>query len=141
MGVGNMMKKRTFSQSKILCVDDDEAIRDLLSRILKSWEFTVQVVSSAKEAIKKIQQVDFDLVITDFKMPDMNGRDLAKIVKEKNPQCPVILFTGFSISLDSEVEKENGIDAIIHKPCSMNTIHREIVKCLKIKNEREISKM
>lgn len=125
----------------ILCVDDDEAVRKFTVKFLSSLGYRVEGIASAKDAAGKIQQNDFDLVITDFGMPEMNGRELAKFVKSKNPQCPVILFTGSVIPLDPKIEKSNGIDAIIRKPVSMKALYEEVLRCLKEKNEREILKM
>lgn len=138
-GMNKKTQDKREYRPKILCVDDDESVRKFTVKFLTSLGYRVEGIASAKEAIGKIQQNDYDLVITDFGMPDMNGMELAKIVKTKNPQCPVILFTGSMIPLDSEKEKVNGIDAIIHKPSTLETLRNEILKCLKQKNEREKS--
>ena len=123
-----MDKRRSSSALKILYVDDDENVRKFMARFLTALNCRVQAASSGKEAIKLIQQQRFDLVMTDLEMPEMDGRDLAKAAKAWQPHCPVILLTGCKAQLELKAEKLNGIDAIIQKPASLDTLRMEILK-------------
>jgi DNA-binding NtrC family response regulator len=87
-----------------------------LKRILEGVSFTVETCSSGYSAIETMQKRDFDLIITDLKMPGMSGLEVLKTVRTLQPQIPVILITGFA-SVDTAVEAmKNGAFDYITKP-------------------------
>jgi CheY-like chemotaxis protein len=79
---------------RILIIDDEAPIRDLLSRYLSSNGFTVSPAGSAAAAMKDIEQASPDLVISDLQLEDADGLELIGRIKERFPQVPVILLTG-----------------------------------------------
>jgi CheY-like chemotaxis protein len=66
----------------ILLVDDDDLILKLLQKVLESWEVSIEVSLNGKEALSKLASRNFDLMICDVQMPDMNGEELFKHVQE-----------------------------------------------------------
>ena len=88
---------------KILIVDDERSMRDVLSIMLKRSGYEVAVASDGSEAIQQIGKDIFDLVITDLKMPKVGGLEVLKAVKEAAPDTVVLLITAFA-STDSAVE-------------------------------------
>lgn len=80
----------------ILVVDDEAVIRDGLQRILIGKSFRVETCNSGHSAIELLQQKDFDLIITDLKMPGMSGIEVLTAVKTLQPEVPVIMITGYA---------------------------------------------
>ena len=88
---------------KILIVDDERSLRDVLSIMLRRAGYDVTVASDGGEAIARIEKELFDLVITDLKMPKASGLDVLKAVKETSPDSVVLIITAFA-SAESAVE-------------------------------------
>jgi DNA-binding NtrC family response regulator len=89
---------------KILVVDDEVPIRDILKKGLSQMGgFSVEVAQNGQEAIGKIEQDIFDLVLTDMRMPEMDGIELLKIIKGTRPEIMVILMTAYG-SIETTVE-------------------------------------
>jgi CheY-like chemotaxis protein len=79
----------------ILFVDDHEVLARLSCEILEMQGYKAVSAYSAKEALEKFDQQDFDILVTDFKMEGMNGVELAHRVRQKSPSTPVIIVTGY----------------------------------------------
>jgi two-component system response regulator PilR (NtrC family) len=88
---------------KILIVDDERSLRDVLSIMLKRAGYDVTAVSDGEEAIARIEKELFDLVITDLKMPKAGGLEVLKAVKDTSPDSVVLIITAFA-SAESAVE-------------------------------------
>jgi len=111
---------------KILIVDDEEIIRNFLYDFLVEEGFEIDKASDGDEAITKIDQFDYDLVVTDIKMPNISGIEVLKAAKLKNPKRDVIVITGY---FSPENEKEClkwGASAYLAKPFHLSKF-REIV--------------
>ncbi|MFN2257699.1 MAG: response regulator, partial [Desulfuromonadaceae bacterium] len=80
-----------MSQSRILVVDDEAVIREALRRILESDGHKATCVSSGHAALEKVQEESFNLVITDLKMPGMNGIEVLRSIKILQPKVPIII--------------------------------------------------
>ena len=102
---------------KILLVEDDEGIRRELSRGLERTDgFTVDTASNGLEAVEKMGREVFDLVLTDFKMPGMDGLELLGVLKDTRPEVNVILMTAYG-SIETAVEAmKRGADDYLTKP-------------------------
>lgn len=88
---------------KILVVDDEEDICRSVSKILTRKGFSVDSALNARDAVKLINGGPFDLVITDLMMPDTDGMELLRIIRQKYPELDVIMITGYA-SIDSAVK-------------------------------------
>ena len=118
-------------KAKILLVDDDPEVSEVLELMLDQIGNEVTVVSQGQEAITRFEQGDYDLVITDLGMPDISGWEVAKAVKQKSPGTPVVLITGWGVQLDSEQRNESGVDGVIAKPFSKQVLTDEMARLLK----------
>ncbi|MGA3025252.1 MAG: response regulator [Bryobacteraceae bacterium] len=98
----------------ILIVDDNEM--GLLARKQVLWELghRVTVVSSAQEAIRRFISEPFDLVVTDYKMPDMDGIEIIRRARSHNPDIPIVLISGFTNALGLN-ETSTGADVVLQK--------------------------
>jgi DNA-binding NtrC family response regulator len=82
-------------KARILVIDDEEVVRLSYMRTLASEHCNVQVVNSGAEAIQLMTNQSFDVVLLDMNMPGMNGMAVLKTIKEKWPECEVVIITGF----------------------------------------------
>jgi len=110
------MEKEVQRSFTILVIDDDERVRTVLKDILVYGGHQVIEASDGILGMKYLEEGKFDMVLTDLGMPAMNGWEVAKWVKQKTPQIPVGLITGWGTHLDHEKIKESGVDLIIGKP-------------------------
>lgn len=107
---------------KILVVDDEESIRNLLRLVLEEEGYEVQTAMNGEEGVKKIQSEFFDAILTDIKMPIMDGIELLKTAKIVNPDIVAILMTGYpSIETVKEAHKLLAFDYIV-KPFDVNVV-------------------
>lgn len=114
----------------ILVVDDEAVIREGLQRTLDGERFAVETCRSGHAAIELLQDKEYDLIITDLKMPGMNGIEVLKAVKGLQPDVPVIMITGYA-TVDTAVEAmKNGATDYISKPFTPEQIMEKIDKSL-----------
>jgi DNA-binding NtrC family response regulator len=111
---------------KVLIVDDEQDFLDVLSDRLKTRDMNVSTASSAKDAIKKIDTESYDAVVLDLMMPEMDGLETLKIMKEKNPDLQVILLTGHATVEKGIQAMKLGAMDLIEKPADLTTIVERI---------------
>lgn len=103
-------------KSSILVVDDEDALRTVLSSELMNEGYEVRTSSDGDEAITEIQKSPFDLVLLDIKMPRMNGFEVLKFIKEGHPKTKVVMLTGFADLKNAIESKKLGADDFVSKP-------------------------
>ena len=104
----------------ILFVDDHEVLARLSCEILEMQGYKAVSAYSAKEALEKFSQQDFDILVTDFRMDGMNGVELAHRIREKSPNTPVIIVTGYGPvdggkDVNACLQKEDLFPALLEK--------------------------
>src|SRR6516165_10254139 len=103
-------------KTKVLIVDDEPAIREVLEMILQEWGYDVRLASDGAEAKEMVESYDPDIVISDVVMPQLSGLDLLRCLKAGNPNRPVILITAHA-SIDLAVESmKQGAQDFVTKP-------------------------
>ncbi len=119
-----------MKEERILVVDDDRVIREGLQRILKAEGYLVEALSSGRQAVDRLEEADFDLIITDLKMPGMNGLEVLQAIKSEHPDLPVILITGYA-AIDNAVEvMKSGASDYLAKPFANEEIVHKVRKAL-----------
>ncbi|MBI5604916.1 MAG: response regulator [Deltaproteobacteria bacterium] len=105
---------------RILIVDDDELVLLALKELLSSENYEVQPFSRGSEALKKIDTEDFDLLILDIIMPEMDGFELCKMIRKKNnyKDKPILFLTAKNQEEDKKRGLEVGATLFISKPIS-----------------------
>ncbi len=88
---------------KILVVDDDAAMREMLESLFSANGYDVDTADSAETALEKNREVEFDAILSDIRMPGKSGTELVGELRELRPRTPVVLMTAFG-SIDSAVE-------------------------------------
>jgi len=112
-------------KSACLVVDDDDYVRDSLSRLLESWGHTVEVADCGEAAVSRLRQKRFDMVISDLKLPGITGIDVLSEAKRIDEHCVVLIMTAFA-SVDTAVDSlEKGAFEYFVKP--LNFRHVDIV--------------
>lgn len=101
---------------KILVADDEAMMRNLILKILETQGYQVTVVSSGDEALEKLKTENYDLLMTDVKMPGMTGFDLLKQVKAEWPGMAVIIMTGYGDAYSVKEALLLGADEYLSKP-------------------------
>lgn len=119
--------------SRILIVDDSEAIRSHLSEIFSVMGFEVVAAGSGNEALDQFFSDSFDLVVTDLEMPNMDGWALASHIKELSPDTPIVLITGSEKSAIMEGLETSNVDSVLFKPFSLEEIKNTVHKALALK--------
>ncbi len=112
--------------NKILIVDDEKAIRDVLSDTLSFLGYEVTVASSGHEGLSLFLNDSFGLVFTDMHMPGMDGWTLAHHIKDKSPDTPVVLITGSEKETVMKRFKGSFVDTVIFKPLSLEDIQKTV---------------
>lgn len=130
---------------KILFVDDDTLVRKSLENFLKREAYTVVTAASAQEALNHAQSIDFDVVISDVRMPMENGLVAIKNIKEiyakKGHVCGYILITGYAEEDTPEHAIRLGIDKFILKPLDINVLRGVLLDELKLVDQaRDLAK-
>lgn len=105
---------RAHSPSLILLVDDNQDGVVARRSILEELGYRVVSASDGPSALKKIEEQEFDLIVTDFKMGSMNGVELIAQLRQRNFAKPIILLTGFADSIGLR-EQNTGADIVIQK--------------------------
>lgn len=105
--------------NKILVIDDDELILKSLAIILKKQGYECRVAKEAQEAIDYARNFEFDIILSDIRMPKINGVDAVKKIQEerisnKKKELPIIFITGYAE--DGVIFKAGGLGEIIQKP-------------------------
>lgn len=123
-----MAKRPTMLRpsGSVLIVDDEDFIRNILCRIVGRAGFTVDQACDGVDALEKMREVRFDFVISDIKMPRMDGMGLLKEIKSLYPATSVLLVTAYSGEYTAKSAMEAGADDFITKPFK----NFEIIKTL-----------
>jgi DNA-binding NtrC family response regulator len=120
----------------ILVVDDEENAREGLSKILSKEGYSVDMASNGKEAIETLRRQSFDLVITDMRMPLMDGFEVLREIKKMNENIGVIMITAYG-EVESYLEAMNmGAFEYINKPVRVNELKRVITKVLEERHKK-----
>lgn len=115
---------------QVLVVDDNKAIREVLSRLISFLGFDVACADNGVEGGTLFLTGSFDLVVTDVHMPLMNGWELSRLIKERSPKTPVIVVTGFCEDKQWEKVDKSCVDAIIPKPFKLEEFGTTVQRLL-----------
>ncbi len=111
---------------KILLIDDEVDFLSAMAERMEAREMQVSTAASAKEGLEKAMAGSFDAVILDLQMPEMNGIETLKRLKEKNPDLEVILLTGHATIKDGIEAMKLGALDLLEKPADINALTEKI---------------
>ncbi|HTY55183.1 MAG TPA: sigma-54 dependent transcriptional regulator [Candidatus Binataceae bacterium] len=123
--------------AKLLVVDDEKNIRVNLARFLESCGHQVELAESGPQALATLNgKDDFDLVLTDYRMAEMNGLELLKEIKRRHPDTLVILMTAFGTIENAVACMRAGAHDYLTKPFSLASIQHAVDRALEVKHLR-----
>src|SRR5579863_3974603 len=111
--------RKQVSPKRILVVDDEPPVAETIRLVLASSGHAVEVAGDAQQALGLYQAGRFDLVITDFSLPGMDGLDLARELKRLSASQPIIMITAYAQMMASDGETVPNIDFLMGKPFSV----------------------
>lgn len=120
-------------EGRILVVDDDKLMREFLDETLHRSNYSVDLASTGDEAFKKIQSKEYDVILSDIRMPKMSGMELLKAVKENSPQSKVMLMTAYGTIENAVEAMKLGAFDYITKPFSADDIELKIKRAIEYK--------
>ena len=115
------------TRPSVLCVDDDEDSRVMLVTLLRHQLIEAKAVGTAAQAISSIQTKRFDLYLLDSRLPDLDGFELCRRIRDFDPDTPILFFSGDAHSTDRKKGLDAGADAYVVKP-ELNTLIEAITR-------------
>ena len=116
----------TTLSRRILFVDDEETLRDTIEEMLMILGYDVELAKDAKEALEIAQKEYFPLIITDLMMPEIDGTQLCKLIREINETAVIYAISGFLTEVDSDQLKSVGFDGHLCKPVKIDVLKHAI---------------
>lgn len=106
----------TNPSPRVLCVDDDEDSREMLGLLLKHWRIETKSVGTAAQALSLIKDERFDLYLLDTFLPDLDGFELCRRMRNLDPHTPILFFSGAVYETDKKKGMEAGANDYLSKP-------------------------
>ncbi len=120
-------------EQKILLVDDDNTLLKFFKIHLNKFFAKVFVVESAKEALAKVKEGEIDLVVSDIRMPKVDGFELLQKIKKVDPSIPVFLVSGALLTEEQKDFISQEVDGFLKKPFSVEEFHLYISRGLQLR--------
>lgn len=118
-------------QPSLLVVDDELLIRDLLYDFFTGQGWSIAVAENGEKALQVMKNKPIDIVLTDVRMPEMDGMNLVSELRQHHPEIPVVIMTGFP-SVDSAVGAlRNRVFDYIIKPFNINQLYKTLEAAVK----------
>ncbi len=109
-------------EKKVLVVDDDSLMKDFLQEALVRSDYSVDLASTGEEALKKIKDKDYDIILSDIRMPNMSGMELLKATREYLPDAKVVMMTAYGTVENAVEAMKLGAFDYVMKPFSADEI-------------------
>jgi len=122
---------------RILVVDDEEQIAQLLAGVLRSEGHKAEYVTNGEAALKRLRDEAFDLLVTDLRMPRMDGMRLIEEAKELQPEVDTLIMTAFQSAETAVGALRQGVSDYLKKPFGIDEIKAAISKCLESREQRQ----
>ena len=121
---------RRMPAMNILVIDDEEMVRNVIAEYLRADGHRVDIADGPTVGLHKINDGEYDLIITDRAMPDMSGDQLALKAKRIAPHVPILMLTGFGDFMIARGEHPVGVDAVISKPITIDGLREAIAEVI-----------
>jgi len=131
--VGDMAQTKPKCSLHILCIDDDPHVRELLHDCLTHLGHRVAVAGCGKDGLEMFRNAarksqPYEVIITDMGMPDIDGRQVARTIKNESPTMPVIMLTGWGRHLIDDGDNSPGVDIIVSKPPQVRELNELLLQ-------------
>ena len=115
---------------RVLLAEDEPQVRDIEAEYLRGDGHFVEAAADGREALDRFAQWGYDVVVVDRAMPEMNGDQLTAAIKQKSPQTPVIMITGFADMPVEGADAAHQPDLILRKPITQMTLRQAIARVM-----------
>ena len=115
---------------KVLVVEDDLTNQKIITGILEETNLEVEIANDGAQALEKVSNGSFALVLMDMQMPNMNGYDATRILREKGFTLPIIALTAYAMKGDEDICRRVGCDASLSKPVDVEKLFKTLQKYL-----------
>ena len=105
-----------MSELRILVVDDDDGVRQVMARQIARMGYEVGEANSGEAALQILATTQYDLICSDLGMPAMSGWELIELARKAFPALAAVLVTGWGDQIDAEEARARGVDAVVAKP-------------------------
>jgi signal transduction histidine kinase/ActR/RegA family two-component response regulator len=133
--VSEKIQEKEVRPARILVIDDEEPVRDILSRMLRIKGHQVVVASDGQEGLERFKEGEFDLVFTDLGMPKISGWNVGRAIKGIDSKVPIAMITGWGMELSREKMSENGIDLVVSKPFEFDRVIQLVSEAMELKEK------
>ena len=121
-----------MKKQKALVIDDEQVVLDSVSKILTDENYEVDVSLSGREGLNRAIQKEYDIVLTDIRMPDIGGMRVLRDIKRANPSLPVVMITGYASVQSSVQAMKLGAADYIEKPFTPEQLINAVASALDI---------
>jgi len=118
------------TKPQVLVIDDDAVIGRSFDRVLSDKGYEVSTALNGEEALKDMENTEYDVVFTDIKMPGMDGIEVAERIKARCPWTPVVVITGYGTTENEAKASVLGVNGFIRKPLTPEMIENITLKAL-----------
>jgi DNA-binding NtrC family response regulator len=130
-----------MEKKKVLVIDDEQIILDSVKKILGAEDFEVDPAISSREGLERAMNRDYDLVLTDIRMPEIGGMRILRDIKRSKPAIPVVIFTGYATVQSAVQAMKLGASDYIEKPFTpdmlLTTVKKVLEKAASEKPEKQ----
>ena len=122
--------------SKILLVEDNKTNQEIVIGLLENSGLEIDIVDNGQKAVESVKNNnDYELILMDIQMPVMNGYEATKIIKEINPNIPIIALTANAMKEDIQRTKKAGMNEHLNKPIEIDKLYQVLLKYISLKHK------
>ncbi len=119
-----------MEKKKVLVIDDEQIILDSVKKILGAEDFQIDPAISSRDGLERAMSQDYDLVLTDIRMPEIGGMRILRDIKRSKPALPVVIFTGYATVQSAVQAMKLGASDYVEKPFTPDMLVTTVKKVL-----------
>jgi DNA-binding NtrC family response regulator len=124
-----------WQSRKVLVVDDDAVVGRSINRVLSAKGYEVREALSGEEALEELDHREYDLVFTDVRMPGIDGMEMTSRLKQRHPEVPVVIITGYGTEAGERQARDLGVTGYLRKPLTPEMIIGNAERALRERQE------
>ena len=122
----DVLRAEEHGQPTVLVVDDEEPVQDMFKLFLKKTGFSRLIVGNGKDALAALGKQKFDLCFLDLQLPDITGDQIYSFAKEKHPELPIVIITGYPDSQMLDNILKHGPVTVLKKPLQLDQLQQAL---------------